>query len=111
MEDLRDRIERGEYATGAQIPTKAELMESYGVALGTLDRALEVLRAEGFISTVHGLGTFAKSPPPKQTEPEADSERLVEVEHRLARLEAQVENIHANLALGEQANGKKAAAG
>ncbi len=39
-DDLRARIHSGEYAPGARLPSKAELMARYETALGTVDRAL-----------------------------------------------------------------------
>ena len=56
--DLRARIERGEYPVGAQLPTKPELQDEFGAALGTVDRALGVLRDLGIAESRQGVGTF-----------------------------------------------------
>ncbi|MBH0780364.1 GntR family transcriptional regulator [Nocardia bovistercoris] len=61
--DLRARIERGEYKTGDQIPTKAELMDQWGVALNTVARAVTELQQAGLIETHHGVGSFVRTPP------------------------------------------------
>lgn len=55
-DDLRDKIESGEL-TG-QIPTRAQLAEQYGVAYMTVDRAIRVLKDEGLVYGVAGLGVF-----------------------------------------------------
>jgi DNA-binding GntR family transcriptional regulator len=61
-DDLRARIESGEYPPGARLPTKAELMTLHHVALSTVDHAIEELRQQGFAETVQGVGMFARQP-------------------------------------------------
>lgn len=64
-DDLRARMERGEWAVDAKMPTQQELAAQYGdVALGTVDKALGVLRDLGMAETVQGMGTFVRKPPP-----------------------------------------------
>lgn len=58
-DDLRGRIEAGEYADGAKMPTEIELRESYGVSRHTVREALNQLVADGLIYRVQGRGTFA----------------------------------------------------
>jgi GntR family transcriptional regulator len=53
----RDAIERGELAPGAALPSESQMIKTYGVAGGTVRRALDVLRTEGLIATEHGRGT------------------------------------------------------
>ncbi len=65
-DDLRARIQSGEYAPGARLPSKAELMARYETALGTVDRALALLRTAGYIETRQGAGTFALRPPDEE---------------------------------------------
>lgn len=94
-DDLRAKIKSGTYAPEAQIPTKAVLGELYSVAPGTIDRALEVLRDEGLTETLHGIGTFVVASPP-----EDDAEDLPA---RVARLEAQMQDVYANLGMAPPA--------
>jgi DNA-binding GntR family transcriptional regulator len=61
---LRARIEAGEYAPGDRLPTKAQLMETYSVALNTADNAVRLLRSLGFAETRHGTGTYVCDPLP-----------------------------------------------
>lgn len=93
---LRAKIARGDYAAGAQLPTKAELMAHFDVALATLDRGLEVLRSEGIIETFQGVGTFVKTPPDPVATME---EQVADLKDRVARLETQMLDLRANLAL------------
>ena len=61
---LRTRILSGELAPGARLPTEDELMRTYGVARGTVRRALEQLEAEGLIQTTQGSGSYVNAAHP-----------------------------------------------
>ncbi|MGN2642484.1 GntR family transcriptional regulator [Nocardia takedensis] len=103
-EALRDQIAGGKYAAGAQLPTKSQLMAEYSVALNTVDRALEILRAEGWAESTQGVGTFARVPDQPVPAPESDrfadlETRVRQQEARLARLEAQMEDVTANIGI------------
>lgn len=56
--DLEADIEAGKLAPDTRLPSEAELSVQYGVARGTVRRAIEQLRDRGKIVTVHGRGTF-----------------------------------------------------
>jgi GntR family transcriptional regulator len=51
---LRDAITRGDYATGAQLPSESELESEFDVSRGTVRQAFAVLRAEGLIASRRG---------------------------------------------------------
>lgn len=53
---LRRRIENGEL-TG-QLPTRLKIAEEYGVTHMTVQRAIDMLKAEGLVYSVRGLGIF-----------------------------------------------------
>jgi GntR family transcriptional regulator len=55
---LRAQIESGELPPGRPIPSKRTLRERYGIASETVDRAVRVLKDEGRLETVPGLGLF-----------------------------------------------------
>ena len=57
-DDLAGRISRGELA--GRLPAERDLASEYGVAYGTIRRAMEVLRERGLVESVHGRGTFVK---------------------------------------------------
>jgi CheY-like chemotaxis protein len=60
--NLRSRIELGELAHGAQLPSQPALAAEYGVALLTVRHAIELLRRAGYVSVEHGRGTFVTDP-------------------------------------------------
>ena len=59
-DDLRTQIRSG--ALKGQLQAETELASRYGVALNTLRRALDVLEAEGLVSSQQGTGTFVRGP-------------------------------------------------
>jgi GntR family transcriptional regulator len=57
---LRGQIERGEL-TG-RVPSIKTLAQQHGVAMGTAERALVLLRDEGTVKVVIGRGAFVARP-------------------------------------------------
>jgi len=57
---LRVRIVSGEFPPGCAIPAEATLAADYGVALGTIRRALDLLAEQGLVERIQGRGTFVK---------------------------------------------------
>ena len=58
--DLAAKIRSGEIRD--QLPPRAKLAETYGVADLTVGRAIQVLKDEGLVESVPGLGVFVKEP-------------------------------------------------
>jgi len=54
--DLRSRIAAGEYGPGERVPSTRELVQRWGVAMATATKALGVLRDEGLLRPVRGVG-------------------------------------------------------
>lgn len=52
------RIDAGELRPGAMLPAERDMAEAYGVALGTVRRAVEELRNRGLVVTLPAKGTF-----------------------------------------------------
>jgi hypothetical protein len=52
--DLRSAIENGQYAAGSELPTALELAGTYRVAVGTVSRALGLLRNAGLVDVRQG---------------------------------------------------------
>jgi GntR family transcriptional regulator len=73
-DDLRARMESGEYPPDSRLPSKSEMEKRYGVALATVNRAIDELRKAGLAETVHGVGTFARKP--AEAEPSAEYREL-----------------------------------
>lgn len=58
FEDLRGRIEEGEFAYRSFIPSEAVLVEEYECSHNTLRKALNVLRLHGYVQPIHGKGVL-----------------------------------------------------
>lgn len=56
FEDLRDRIEEGEFSYQNFIPSEAVLVEEYECSHNTLRKALSVLRLHGYVQPIRGKG-------------------------------------------------------
>ena len=61
--DIAARIASGELPAGTRLRAERDLATHYGVAYGTVRRAMEVLRDQGLIVTIHGRGTFVNERP------------------------------------------------
>jgi GntR family transcriptional regulator len=44
------------------VPSKRMLMQEFGVAGGTVDKAIDILRGEGLVRTVTGRGIYVVPP-------------------------------------------------
>lgn len=65
-ESLRDRIEAGEFAYTAFIPSETALVEQYECSHNTLRKALEVLRLHGYVQPIRGKGVRVIWQPDRQ---------------------------------------------
>ena len=61
-EEMLAKIAAGEWTPGAPIPTEAELTRHYGVAIGTVRKAVDTLVNEGLLLRSQGRGTFVRRP-------------------------------------------------
>ncbi|MET7903089.1 winged helix-turn-helix domain-containing protein [Streptomyces sp. NPDC005336] len=61
-EELADRIQEevrsGKPAKGAALPAERRMTEVYGVSIGTVRRAVALLRERGVVATLPAKGTF-----------------------------------------------------
>lgn len=64
-EALRSRIRSGELPVGSRLPAEATLMAEFGVARGTVRRALRTLAEQGIVQTLQGKGTYVRSGRPE----------------------------------------------
>lgn len=62
VEDLIDRIERGEYPPGGVLPSRRQLAEMYSVSTSTADHAMSLLIDRGYAYGEIGRGTFVTEP-------------------------------------------------
>ena len=61
-DDIRGRIDAGQYPPGDALPSEPALMEEYGVSRPTLREAIKLLRNEGRLTVEHGRGMFVRTP-------------------------------------------------
>jgi GntR family transcriptional regulator len=67
-DDLRTRIDAGEWGPGERLPSETELAARYGVARMTIRQAVGALATEGNVVRRQGLGTFAADRPTRSAE-------------------------------------------
>ena len=60
VEDIRGRIERGEYVPGERLPSISNLCEQYGVSNITISAALRDLVAAGYVESRPRSGVFVR---------------------------------------------------
>lgn len=58
IDDLRARIQAGEWAPGERIPSRVALSAHYGVSGGAIAYPISVLRREGLLTTTPASGTY-----------------------------------------------------
>src|SRR6516164_6036536 len=59
-DDLAARIVSNEWRPGEPIPSEAELAAHYGVAIGTVRKAIDQLVADAVLERQQGRGTFVR---------------------------------------------------
>ena len=73
-DELRRRIDAGELAAGARVPSTRAIVDEWGVAMATATRVLTELRHQGLVRAVPGVGTVVEgerraaraAPPPRR---------------------------------------------
>ncbi|GIL25232.1 TetR/AcrR family transcriptional regulator C-terminal domain-containing protein [Actinocatenispora comari] len=99
--DIRARIESGELAPGAAVPSTRRLVADYGVAMATATKALTALRQAGLVRPVPGVGTVVadvgRSPEPIATPARRGGQRPP----RPATPAGRDEVVHAAIALAD----------
>lgn len=59
---LRQQIADGVYQPGQRIPSEDDLRDTYGLAIGTINRAVGELRRMGIVDWVRGYGVVVREP-------------------------------------------------
>lgn len=59
-DEFAQKIANQEWRAGEAIPGEHELARAYGIAVGTVRKALEGLVAEGLLERIQGRGTFVR---------------------------------------------------
>lgn len=65
-DELRSRVQSGEYGPGRVLPSESELSHEFGVSRVTVRKALEILRDDGLINARQGFGWFVAGETMKQ---------------------------------------------
>ncbi|MFF7953976.1 GntR family transcriptional regulator [Streptomyces griseorubiginosus] len=78
---LRQQIRAGRLVPGGQVPPSRVLGEDYGIAIMTARAAVRVLRDEGLVRTVQGLGTFVTDPLPPLPDDTGTAPAIVDQAH------------------------------
>jgi GntR family transcriptional regulator len=65
-DELRRRVEAGEFAAGRLLPSEADLSRAYDASRVTVRKALELLRDEGLVASRQGFGWFVAADPVRQ---------------------------------------------
>ena len=78
---IKERIMHGELTEGAVLPSVRTLARELRVSALTVKKSYDVLEQEGFITTVHGKGSFVSS---------ANQAQMLEEKRR--EVEAELEN-------------------
>jgi DNA-binding GntR family transcriptional regulator len=89
-EDLRAAIKSGRLKPGERLPSGREMAKQYGVALMTLQRALNTVAADGLIVSYQGRGAWVRSPEHTAVQHTFDATALVQ---RLGAMEATLEEL------------------
>lgn len=60
-DQLRERIQKGDYAPGAQLPTENALVDLFGVSRTVIREAISSLRVDGLVKAHQGRGVFVNA--------------------------------------------------
>lgn len=86
-DDLRSLIERGNFTAGQRIPSGRQLAKKYGVALLTVQRAVDLLKGEGFLVSHPPRGVFVADPASAGVERETHSPEYTAIMSHLEALQ------------------------
>ncbi|MEU3907268.1 GntR family transcriptional regulator [Streptomyces goshikiensis] len=92
VQDVQDKIRSGQLPAGKKLPSTRELADEYGVAAGTVQRALTELRSAGLIYSHQGRGSFITETA-SETSAESTARALKALEEKVADLAARLEKI------------------
>ena len=62
-DDIREAIRSGKFEEGDMLPSEAALMAEHGTSQGTARKAIALLRAEGWIVSASGKGSYVRRRP------------------------------------------------
>ncbi|MET7780391.1 GntR family transcriptional regulator [Streptomyces mirabilis] len=93
-QDVKDQVRLGRLKSNDKLRSTRELAEHYGVAPGTVQRALAELRADGLIYSHQGRGSFIReSAIDAVADPTAQA--ITRLEQQVAELTQRIEHLEA----------------
>ena len=91
-QEYAEKIRQGRLSAGTRLPGIREISEEYGVAAGTVQRALTELRNAGLIYSHQGRGSFVSESVEESVE-DSSTLAIKALESRVAELEARLERL------------------
>jgi DNA-binding GntR family transcriptional regulator len=92
-DDLRRKIQTGEYAPNMRLPSVRQLAKDYGLSAQTIQSALRELRHDGLVVSQQGRAYFVRDPDrPVHQDPD-----LPELAKRLEAVENEVRELRSRL--------------
>jgi DNA-binding GntR family transcriptional regulator len=67
-DDLREKITTGEIGLGDALPSQPAIRDTYDTSVATAQKALAVLRDEGYVAAMRGKGTYVIATQPATAE-------------------------------------------
>ena len=96
-DQIRADIRAGRLKIGDRLPTRAEIQEKHGIASMTAASVVRILRDEGLVESIAGRGVYVLAVPgensPDLPNAQRDTQRISELEARLAALETWRDNV------------------
>jgi GntR family transcriptional regulator len=89
--EIREQIRTGRLTANAQLPSTRELADEYGVAPGTVQRALTELRAKKLIYSHQGRGSFVSGAASVDEDP--TTRAILDLQNRVAELTARLDKM------------------
>ncbi|WP_089155659.1 GntR family transcriptional regulator [Micromonospora sp. NBS 11-29] len=60
--EIAEKIESGELASGTKLPSTRELADTYGVHISTIGRVMSILKDRGVVVGQPGKGVYVAEP-------------------------------------------------
>ncbi|MYY80865.1 MULTISPECIES: winged helix-turn-helix domain-containing protein [unclassified Streptomyces] len=92
VQDFSEKIRLGRLTAGTKLPSTRELAAEYGIAPGTVQRALTELRAAGLIYSHQGRGSFV-SGTVSDSDQDPTTRAIKALESQVAELSARLDKI------------------
>jgi DNA-binding GntR family transcriptional regulator len=96
-DELRQAIVDGKITLGALLPSHAALSKHYQTSLPTVQKAVNVLKGEGYVAAVHGKGTYVVARRPAVTSQDHTMRALAAIDQHVDVLTRHLREIKQSL--------------